>query len=116
MVSALDVVDQSNRIFACVAGLGVAGLNRQGAELFLFETSEDMNRIAASSNGDAFALASASDDILFLEFIEEEVEVFYEILCRGDAKCGTFVSAVYTPLCPRCGSEKNVVRIIKEKI
>ena len=75
-----------------------------------------MNNIAASRDGDAFVLANDSGDVLHLEFIDEDVDVFYEILCRGDAKCGTFVSAVYTPLCPRCGSEKNVVRIIKEKI
>ncbi len=115
-VLALDVVEQSNRIFTCIFNKGVVGLDSQGAELFMFETVENMEKIAASEEGDAFVVVSASGDVLHLEFIEEDMEVFYEILCRGDAKCGTFVSAVYTPLCPRCGSEKNVVRIIKEKI
>ena len=35
---------------------------------------------------------------------------FYEILCRGPSKCGTFVSVRTLDACPKCGSPKIVVR------
>lgn len=31
---------------------------------------------------------------------------FYEILCRGPSKCGTFVSVRSLDACPKCGSPK----------
>jgi len=37
-------------------------------------------------------------------------ELFYEILCRGKDKCGTFVSAVKMDHCPKCRSPKVLVR------
>jgi DNA-binding beta-propeller fold protein YncE len=115
-VTALDIVPKTSQIFACVREMGAVGMSKQGDELWMFSASEDLKRVSASRDGGSLALVDFSGDVMFLEFVDEEVEVFYEILCRGDAKCGTFVSAVYSPLCPRCGSEKNVVRIIKEKI
>lgn len=35
---------------------------------------------------------------------------FYEILCRGPSKCGTFVSVRLLDACPKCGSPKVAVR------
>jgi len=35
---------------------------------------------------------------------------FYEILCRGPSKCGTFVSIRPLDACPKCGSSKVVRR------
>ena len=37
-------------------------------------------------------------------------ETFYEILCRGRDKCGTFVSAIEIDHCPKCRSTKVMVR------
>ena len=37
-------------------------------------------------------------------------ETFFEILCRGKDKCGTFVSAVKIERCPKCSSPKVLVR------
>jgi hypothetical protein len=31
---------------------------------------------------------------------------FYEVLCRGPSKCGTFVSVRPLDACPKCGSKK----------
>ena len=31
---------------------------------------------------------------------------FYEIMCRGPSKCGTFVSVRPLDACPKCGSSK----------
>ena len=31
---------------------------------------------------------------------------FFEILCRGPGKCGTFVSVRPLDACPKCGSPK----------
>jgi rRNA maturation endonuclease Nob1 len=31
---------------------------------------------------------------------------FFEILCRGPSKCGTFVSVRPLDACPKCGSPK----------
>jgi len=35
---------------------------------------------------------------------------FYEVLCRGPSKCGTFVSVRALDACPKCGSPKIVLR------
>jgi len=35
---------------------------------------------------------------------------FYEILCRGPSKCGTFVSVRPLDACPKCGSAKILRR------
>ncbi len=37
-------------------------------------------------------------------------ETFFEILCRGKDKCGTFVSAVKLDRCPKCSSAKVMIR------
>ena len=37
-------------------------------------------------------------------------EMFYEILCRGKDKCGTFVSSVKIDRCPKCKSAKVLIR------
>ena len=37
-------------------------------------------------------------------------EIFYEVLCRGKDKCGTFVSAVKLERCPKCRSAKIMIR------
>jgi len=34
----------------------------------------------------------------------------YEVMCRGKAKCGTFVSARRIDACPKCGEAKVSVR------
>ena len=36
--------------------------------------------------------------------------MFYEILCRGKDKCGTFVSSVKIDRCPKCKSAKDLIR------
>jgi hypothetical protein len=76
----------------------------------------NIRKFAATMDGNSIACITDDSSLLFLESVDEDTEIFYEILCRGEAKCGTFVSAVYTGLCPRCSSERNVVRIIKEKL
>ncbi len=43
----------------------------------------------------------------------EGKEVYYEILCMGEAKCGTFVSATSAHACPKCGSAKALVRVAR---
>lgn len=43
-------------------------------------------------------------------------ESFYEILCRGKDKCGTFVSAVKIDQCPKCGSSKVLVRSMEKDL
>lgn len=35
---------------------------------------------------------------------------FHEIMCRGPAKCGTFVSVRPLKACPKCGSPRITVR------
>jgi len=37
-------------------------------------------------------------------------EIFYEILCRGKDKCGTFVSAAKVDRCPKCHTTKVMIR------
>ncbi len=40
-----------------------------------------------------------------------EAEItFHEVLCRGPAKCGTFVSVRPLKACPKCGSARITVR------
>ncbi len=37
-------------------------------------------------------------------------ETFYEVLCRGKDRCGTFVSIVKIERCPKCKSSKLMIR------
>ena len=41
----------------------------------------------------------------------DEVDLF-EVMCRGSAKCGTFVAARKVEACPKCGDAKVAVRSI----
>jgi hypothetical protein len=75
-----------------------------------------VQKLRITRDGKGFILSTVDGNLLSLERLDEDVEIFYEILCRGEKKCGTFVSAVYTDKCPRCSSDKTIVRIIKEKL
>lgn len=63
---------------------------------------------------DAFALVKEKTVIFMKEMGDEEV--FYEIMCRGSEKCGSFVSSRFLRRCPKCGAEKIILRIVKKKL
>jgi len=44
------------------------------------------------------------------------MDVFYEIMCRGKQKCGTFVSSECVSQCPKCGEEKIILREVRKKL
>ena len=44
------------------------------------------------------------------------MEEFYEIMCRGKQKCGTFVSSEEVGKCPKCGSERIILRVVKKNL
>jgi hypothetical protein len=43
-------------------------------------------------------------------------DVYYEIMCRGERKCGTFVSSEFVSQCPKCGANKIIFRVEKKKL
>jgi hypothetical protein len=47
---------------------------------------------------------------------DEDGEEFFEIHCRGPEKCGSFVSSGKISQCPKCGSEKILLREVKKKV
>lgn len=47
---------------------------------------------------------------------DEDGEEFFEIHCRGPEKCGSFVSSEKIAQCPKCGSEKILLREVKKKV
>lgn len=67
-----------------------------------------------STKGKALATGS-NNNISYYEDVGDS-EVFYEIMCRGESRCGTFVSSSYVRLCPKCRSERITLRIAKSKI
>lgn len=67
-----------------------------------------------STKGKALATGS-NKNISYYEEVGDR-EVFYEIMCRGESRCGTFVSSSYIRLCPKCRSERITLRIAKSKI
>lgn len=44
------------------------------------------------------------------------MQEFYEIMCRGQQKCGTFVSLKEVSKCPKCGSERIILRVVKKNL
>lgn len=52
------------------------------------------------------------------KYIEEDKdgEMYFEISCRGLNKCGSFVSSTEIDYCPKCRSDKVLLRMIKKKI
>jgi rRNA maturation endonuclease Nob1 len=44
------------------------------------------------------------------------MDTFYEIMCRGEKKCGTFVSSENVSKCPKCGSDRIILRVVKKKL
>jgi hypothetical protein len=53
-----------------------------------------------------------------LSYYEEvgEKDVLYEIMCRGERRCGTFVSSSYVRKCPKCRSSKITMRVVRKDI
>ncbi len=45
-----------------------------------------------------------------------DMDVFYEIMCRGKQKCGTFVSSEFVNQCPKCGEKKIMLREVRKKL
>ncbi|HEQ79218.1 MAG TPA: hypothetical protein ENN76_03015 [Euryarchaeota archaeon] len=54
-------------------------------------------------------LVSKDGSIYAYALIKDEQELFFEILCKGKSRCGTFVSSAYTRRCPCCKGEDIVV-------
>ena len=52
------------------------------------------------------------------EYIEEDRDgdVFFEIVCRGPQKCGSFVSYSDIEHCPKCRSKKILRRVVRKKV
>jgi outer membrane protein assembly factor BamB len=111
-----NLIRKESNLFVATSDKVIMTIDKHGEILTSQEVDFNVNKITISKDGDSFIVLTEESDIFFIENLEEECEVFYEILCRGTEKCGTFVSAVYTGSCPRCGSDRNVVRIIKEKL
>jgi predicted RNA-binding Zn-ribbon protein involved in translation (DUF1610 family) len=44
------------------------------------------------------------------------MDEFYEIMCRGERKCGTFVSSESVNQCPKCGTSKIILRVEKRRL
>ena len=113
---ALDVSEETMDVFAITNDNVLICLSKKGSALWKHDMDEKVQKLAVSNDGKSFVLCTEGGSILSLERLEEDIEIFYEILCRGEKKCGTFVSVVYTDKCPRCSSDKTIVRIIKEKL
>jgi ABC-type ATPase with predicted acetyltransferase domain len=47
---------------------------------------------------------------------DEDGEIFFEVHCRGPEKCGSFVTSEKRMQCPKCGSEKILLREVKKKV
>jgi outer membrane protein assembly factor BamB len=69
---------------------------------------------SVSTEGKALATGS-NNNISYYEEVGDS-DVFYEIMCRGESRCGTFVSSSYVRLCPKCRSDRITLRIAKSKI
>lgn len=68
----------------------------------------------SSTHGDSLFVASGNKLALFEDVGNKDV--FYEITCRGEGKCGTFVSWRYLTECPKCHSKKIGMRIVKRRL
>jgi hypothetical protein len=99
---------------------GVLLVITEGEATFLdLSTHESITQI----HGD-FSLGKLSGDTVVLAsdktvgFHEDvgDVDVFYEIMCRGEQKCGTFVSSEFVNSCPKCGAGKIIIRVEKKKL
>lgn len=83
------------------------------------ETHEIVSRI-----GHGFSLGHLGDNTAVfasertVEFYEDvgDMDVFYEIMCRGERKCGTFVSSEFVDKCPKCGASKIILRVEKKRL
>lgn len=115
-VSSIDIPEKTKDIIVVVNENMIYYLKDQGQIGRKQNLDYHIRKFAASSHGENLACITSDSLVIYLENLEDDTEVFYEILCRGSAKCGTFVSAVYTESCPKCGSQRNVVRIIREKL
>ena len=71
------------------------------------------NATGVSTKGKGLAVAAGKR----LSYYEEvgEKDVLYEIMCRGERRCGTFVSSSYIRQCPKCRSSRITVRIIRKE-
>jgi hypothetical protein len=83
------------------------------------ETNQEEGRIQGkfsigSVNKNALALAR-DKMVIFLEDTGDE-DVFYEIVCRGKRKCGSFASSKFVRQCPKCGAQKIILRVVKKKL
>jgi len=69
------------------------------------------NASAVSTKGRGVAIAAGNK----LSYYEEvgEGDILYEIMCRGDSRCGTFVSSSYIRQCPKCKSTRITVRVVR---
>ncbi|MFQ6107600.1 MAG: hypothetical protein ACE5QF_08480 [Thermoplasmata archaeon] len=67
-----------------------------------------------STKGKGIAIASGTD-LLYYEEVGEK-DVLFEIMCRGESRCGTFVSASYIRRCPKCRSERITARIVRKEL
>lgn len=66
------------------------------------------------TRGEGIAVASGKK----LSYYEDvgDKEVLYEIICRGESRCGTFVSSTYVRTCPKCRSERITMRITRKTL
>jgi len=70
------------------------------------------NATGVSTKGKGLAVAAGKR----LSYYEEvgEKDILYEIMCRGERRCGTFVSSSHIRQCPKCRSSRITVRIIRK--
>ncbi|MFQ5883595.1 MAG: hypothetical protein ACE5IO_00675 [Thermoplasmata archaeon] len=88
----------------------VALCDRNGEERWLLPIEAS----SVSSMGKGVAVA-AGWDLLYYEEVGEK-DVLYEVMCRGESRCGSFVSSSYLRRCPKCRSGRITTRIIKKEI
>jgi hypothetical protein len=74
--------------------------------------SEKASDVSTKGKGVAVAVGRR------LSYYEEvgEKDVLYEIMCRGDRRCGTFVSTSYVRKCPKCRSPKITMRVVRKEM
>lgn len=100
----------ADELVAVLHSSKVALYDQNGEERWLFPAEAS----AISTEGKAVAVAVEKE----LSYFEEvgESDVLYEIMCRGESRCGTFVSSSYLRQCPKCKSSRITMRIVKRDL
>jgi outer membrane protein assembly factor BamB len=103
-------------------------IDSNGVILIIFEGGTEFldpgTRESVSRVDRGFSLGQLSENTAVfasdksVEFYEDvgDMDVFYEIMCRGERKCGTFVSSEFVNECPKCGASKIILRVEKKRL